>query len=151
MRLFLVVLLSTSALLLSPHSIASDGITKLSSAHSVIETVNKLEAIFAKKGITVFAKIDHQAGAKKINKTIPATVVLIFGNPKLGTPLMQCAPQVAIDLPQKILVSEDSKGNVWIRYNQPSYLAKRHNIEGCEQSLEQMTQALKKVTEKASR
>ena len=150
MRLAPSLLFVISSLALNSIALASEGITRIQSQHSVAATVGKLEAIFQKKGITVFAKIDHQAGAKSVGQEIPATTVIIFGNPKLGTPLIQCAPQVAIDLPQKMLVNEDAKGEVWISYNKPAYLAKRHEIKGCEKALAKTAGALKKIVGKAS-
>jgi uncharacterized protein (DUF302 family) len=81
---------------------------------------------------------------------LPPTTVLIFGNPKLGTPLMQCAPTVAIDLPQKMLIWEDDNGNVSIGYNSPEYLKKRHNIAGCDQELQKISGALQKFAQNAA-
>lgn len=80
--------------------------------------------------MTVFTRIDHSAGAKKVDKELRPTELVIFGNPKVGTPLMQCVQTVAIDLPQKMLIWQDEAGTTWLSYNNPSYLAKRHHIRG---------------------
>jgi uncharacterized protein (DUF302 family) len=105
-----------------------DGIVKIPSRHSVDETVGKLEAILKSKGVTLFALVDHSGEAEKVGMTMPPTKLLIFGNPKAGTPLMLAAPSVALDLPLKILVAEDSQGKVSISYNSTEYLKERHGF-----------------------
>src|SRR5215469_10872761 len=92
------------------------------------ETVERLKAILRSKGITLFAVIDHSGEAAKVGMKMPNTKLLIFGNPKGGTPLMLAAPSIAIDLPLKILVAEDAQGKVWISYNTPEYLKERHGL-----------------------
>lgn len=126
------------------------GLNVKSSAFSVSETVARLENILTKKGITVFANIDHAAGAKKIGSNLPATQLLIFGNPKLGTPLLQNQQTAGIDLPLKAIVWEDSQGKVWLGYNDPSYISNRHEINGQEKIIDKMTGALKKFTDYAT-
>src|SRR5882762_1647246 len=104
------------------------GIVDVPSNHSVDDTVGKLKTILQAKGITLFALIDHSGEAEKVGmKMLPARL-LIFGNPKSGTPIMLAAPSSAIDLPLKILVWEDDGGKGWITYNSPVYLQERHNI-----------------------
>jgi len=105
-----------------------EGIIDVPSNHSVDETVDKLKGILQAKGITLFALIDHSGEAEKVGMKMPPTKLLIFGNPKGGTPLMLAAPSVAIDLPLKILVWEDSQGKVWLSYNSPEYLKERHGL-----------------------
>jgi len=105
-----------------------EGIVKIPSRHSVDETVDKLKTILKSKGVTLFALVDHSGEAEKVGLTMPPTKLLIFGNPKGGTPLMLAAPSAAIDLPLKILVAEDSQGKVWISYNSPDYLKERHGL-----------------------
>ena len=83
------------------------------------------------RGLTVFARIDHAAGAAKVGKELPPTELLIFGNPKGGTPFIECAQTVAIDLPLKILVWEDADGQVWLGYNDPAFIAARHGVPDC--------------------
>ena len=105
-----------------------EGIVKIPSHHSVDETVNKLKTILQSKGVTLFALVDHSGEAEKVGLKMPPTKLLIFGNPKGGTPLMLASPSVAIDLPLKILVAEDSQGKVWISYNSAEYLKERHDL-----------------------
>ena len=107
---------------------ADNGIVDLASRHSVDETVERLKEILHAKGVTLFAIIDHSGEAEKAGMKMPPTKLLIFGNPKSGTPLMLAAPSSAIDLPLKILVWEDAAQKVWISYNRPAYLAKRHGL-----------------------
>ena len=105
-----------------------NGIINKSSKHSVDETLGKLQAILQAKGIAVFALIDHSGEAEKVGMQMRPTKLLIFGNPKGGTPLMLAAPSIAIDLPLKILVWEDDQGKVWVSYNSTEYLAERHGL-----------------------
>jgi uncharacterized protein (DUF302 family) len=105
-----------------------EGIVKIPSSHSADETVDKLKTILKSKGVTLFALVDHSGEAEKVGLNMPPTKLLIFGNPKGGTPLMLAAPSAAIDLPLKILVAEDSQGKVWISYNSPDYLKERHGF-----------------------
>lgn len=104
------------------------GIVDKPSQHSVEETVQKLRGILKSKGVALFAAIDHSGEAEKVGMKMRPTKLLIFGSPKAGTPLMQAAPSVAIDLPLKILVWENGQGKVWISYNSPAYLQERHGI-----------------------
>jgi uncharacterized protein (DUF302 family) len=94
----------------------------------VAQTVRKLEELFAAKGVKLFAVIDHSGEAEKVGLEMPPTKLLIFGNPAAGTPLMLAAPSIALDLPLKILVSEDSSGKVWLSYNSSAYLQERHGL-----------------------
>ena len=110
---------------------AADGLTALKSTYTAKETMNRFEAIAKKKGLNIFARIDHAAGAAKIGKTLRPTEVLIFGNPQGGTPFMECSQTVGIDLPLKVLVWQDASGQVWLGYNDPVYLAQRHDVESC--------------------
>ncbi len=105
-----------------------EGIVKITSHHSVDQTVEKLKTILQSKGVMLFALVDHSGEAEKVGLKMPPTKLLIFGNPKGGTPLMLASPSVAIDLPLKILVAEDSQGKVWISYNGPEYLKERHDL-----------------------
>jgi uncharacterized protein (DUF302 family)/uncharacterized membrane protein YidH (DUF202 family) len=104
------------------------GILAVPSNHSVDQTVEKLKGILQAKGVTLFALVDHSGEAEKVGLKMRATKLVIFGSPKAGTPLMLAAPTIAIDLPLKILISEDAQGKVWISYNAPAYLLQRHNI-----------------------
>jgi len=107
---------------------SGDGIISKPSKSSVPETLDRLEAILRAKGITIFARIDHSGEAEKVGMKMPPTQVLIFGNPKGGTPLMLAAPTSAIDLPLKALAWQDSDGSVWLSYNDPEYLKRRFGV-----------------------
>jgi uncharacterized protein (DUF302 family) len=104
------------------------GIVTIPSRHSVDETVDTLKDILRSKQITLFALTDHSGEAAKVGMKMPPTKLLIFGSPKGGTPLMLAAPSVALDLPLKILVSEEAEGKVWLSYNSPDYLKERHGL-----------------------
>jgi uncharacterized protein (DUF302 family) len=104
------------------------GIVTIPSHHSVDETVQKLEGILQAKQVKLFASIDHSGEAEKAGLRMRPTKLLIFGNPKAGTPLMLATPSSAIDLPLKLLVWEDAEARVWISYNSPAYLQARHNL-----------------------
>ena len=107
---------------------SNKGIIDKRSNHSVEATVEKLKNILQSKGVTLFALVDHSGEAEKVGMKMPPTKLFIFGSPKAGTPLMLAAPSVAIDLPLKILVSEDDQGEVWVSYNSPDYLKGRHGL-----------------------
>jgi uncharacterized protein (DUF302 family) len=104
------------------------GIVTMKSPYSVAQTLQRLETIIAAKGITLFARIDHSGEAIKVSLSMRPTELLIFGNPKSGTPLMLASPTAALDLPLKALVWEDAEGIVWLSYDDPEYLRLRHNI-----------------------
>lgn len=106
----------------------SNGIIDTPSNHSVDQTVEKLKGILTAKGVTLFALVDHSGEAEKVGMKMSPTKLLIFGSPKAGTPLMLAAPSIAIDLPLKILVWEDSRGKVWVSYNSAAYLQERHGL-----------------------
>jgi uncharacterized protein (DUF302 family)/uncharacterized membrane protein YidH (DUF202 family) len=107
---------------------ANQGIVDRPSNHSVDQTVDRLRNILQSKGVTLFTLIDHSGEAEKVGLKMPPTKLLVFGNPKAGTPLMLAAPSSAIDLPLKILVWEDAKGKAWVSYNSPVYLQERHSL-----------------------
>jgi uncharacterized protein (DUF302 family) len=129
-------------------AMAAEGLIVKPSPHAPGATLDRLEKVLASKGITVFARIDHAAGAEKVGASMPETQVLIFGNPKMGTPLMQATPSIAIDLPLKVLAWRDDKGS-WIAYNDPKWLAARHD-NGVDTVLAAMTDALDKLTTAAT-
>jgi len=106
----------------------ADGIVHLRADHSVDETVDRLQEILRSRAIELFALVDHGGEAAKAGLHMPPTKLLIFGNPKAGTPVMLAAPSAAIDLPLKILVWQDPEGHVWVSYNSPKYLRRRHGI-----------------------
>jgi uncharacterized protein (DUF302 family) len=104
------------------------GLIHLPSRHSVDETVQRLQNMLQEKNINIFALIDHSGEAAKVGMEMRPTKLLIFGNPKGGTPLMQAAPSTAIDLPLKALIWQDAEGKVWLTYNDPAYLQQRHGF-----------------------
>ena len=120
-----------SLLALSFSAFGADGLVAIKSPFPANETMDRFEQNAKQRGLNVFARIDHAAGAAKIGKTLRPTEVLIFGNPQGGTPLMECAQSVGIDLPLKALVWEDAQGQVWLGYNDPAYLAQRHGVARC--------------------
>jgi len=141
MRLFIVIFISS--LLVSLPAVASnDGLINTQSAHDVKTTADRLEEILKTKGMTVFTRINHAEGAQKTGQTLRPTELVIFGNPKVGTPLMKCSQTMAIDLPQKALIWEDESGTVWLSYNDPTSLAIRHNIKGCDKVIMKIENAL---------
>src|SRR5262245_41803677 len=123
----------TFALLFAASSLAfaADGLITVKSAYGPKDTIDRLETSLKEKGMTIFARIDHAAGAAKIGTKLRPTEVLIFGNPQGGTPFIECSQTVGIDLPLKMLVWEDDAGQVFVGYNDPAYLAARHGVPQC--------------------
>jgi uncharacterized protein (DUF302 family) len=107
---------------------SQSGLIHLPSKYSVEQTMQRLETLLQERGIMIFARIDHSGEAEKVGLTMRPTKLLIFGSPKGGTPLMQAAPSIAIDLPLKALFWEDTDGKAWLTYNDPAYLQRRHNV-----------------------
>ncbi|OEA17214.1 hypothetical protein BBM55_12320 [Vibrio parahaemolyticus] len=103
------------------------------------------------KGLNVFARINHQENAAKVDMTLRPTEVIVFGNPKVGTPLMLCTQEVALDLPQKVLVYEDAEGKTWLAYNDPMHLKQHHHIEGCDEVLSKISGVLGSLTSAAAK
>jgi uncharacterized protein (DUF302 family) len=148
MRSLLIILLSM--IFVSPALAGGDGLINVKSAHDVKQTADRLESVLKEEGMTVFIRIDHTKGAKKVGKDLRPTELVIFGNPKVGTPLMQCAQTTAIDLPQKALIWKDDAGQVWLTYNDPIYLETRHGIKGCEKVLGKVAKVLGNFAKKAT-
>lgn len=144
-----LTLLSVILLSASLSVAASEGLVKYESQYSVKETADRFEKIATSKGLTLFARIDHQKNARSAGLELRPTEVIIFGNPKVGTPLMQCAQDAAIDLPQKVMVSEDANNKVWLSYNNPDYLMKRHEIKGCDKVIKKISGVLSKLSQAA--
>jgi uncharacterized protein (DUF302 family) len=109
-------------------SLPENGLVHLRSPYSVPETVQRLESVLRSSNLTVFALVDHSGEAKKAGLAMRPTQLIIFGSPKGGTPLMVASPTLAIDLPLKALAWEDADGKVWLSYNSPDYLKRRHEI-----------------------
>ena len=137
--------------LFAPLAYAADGLINVKSSHDVKITMDRLENTVREKGMTVFIRINHAAGAQKVGQKLRPTELLIFGNPKVGAPLMQCSQSVAIDLPQKALIWEDEQGQVWLSYNDPRYLAMRHGITGCDEVINKINNALSNFANAATK
>lgn len=130
---------------------ADNGLMSIKSSHDVKRTADRLENTLKEKGMTVFMRINHAEGAQKVGKKLRPTELVVFGNPKVGTPLMQCSQSVAIDLPQKALIWEDEAGQVWLSYNDPKYLANRHDMARCVDVIKKIEKALSNFAHAATR
>jgi uncharacterized protein (DUF302 family) len=128
-----------------------DGLTTIKSSYGPKETMDRLEAEVKARGLTVFARIDHAAGAAQADLALRPTEVLVFGNAKGGTPLMQASQSIGIDLPLRVLVWEDESGQIWLAYNEPSWLAKRHGLgPGSQPLVDALAAALRALAKKAT-
>ena len=138
-------LIITSIILLfaTTSAMADTGFISVRSNHGVKETADRLEKVLKQKGMTVFNRINHAAGAKRVGKVLRPTELIVFGNPKVGAPLMQCNQTVGLDLPQKALIWEDQAGLVWFTYNAPRYLDRRHGLAKCIPVLNKIENALR--------
>ncbi len=126
------------------------GVTSIQSSFGPKETMDRLEAEIRAHGMKVFARIDHATGAAEAGLKLRPTELIIFGNARGGTPLMQSVQTVGIDLPLKALVWEDASGTTWLSYNEPSWIAQRHNIPNAEPTVSKMTAALSAMSRKAT-
>lgn len=146
-----LAILSVSLILFSAiSSMAAEGVINVQSNFEVGETANRLERILQEKGMTLFNRIQHSEGAKEAGFELRDTELIIFGNPKVGSPLMICQQVIAIDLPQKALIWEDANGTVFISYNDPKYLQQRHDVAGCDEVFMKVGQALGGITKAAA-
>jgi len=136
---------------ISSYVSAEEGLISVESKYSVKETADRFTSILEKKGLTLFARIDHQKNGASVNLELRETEVIIFGNPKAGTPLMQCSQQAGIDLPQKALVWKDVDNKVWLSYNNPEYIKQRHNIQGCDKVIAKIANILSTLTQAAAK
>lgn len=146
-RLLQVILL---ILTLTISAYAVEGMIDVKSSFGVKETADRLENVLKNRGMTLFDRIKHSEAAKKVGVEFGETELIIFGNPKVGSPLMKCQQTVAIDLPQKALIWNDKQGNTWISYNNPMYLKKRHHISGCDGVISKIEKALAGITKAAA-
>jgi uncharacterized protein (DUF302 family) len=144
-------LILIASIFLTTTAFAGSGLVSVKSHHNVNETADRLENILKAKGMKVFNRIDHSAGAKGVDIELRPTQLLVFGNPKVGAPLMQCGQTMAIDLPQKALIWEDESGTVWLTTNDPEYLAARHGIDGCQEVLAKVRKALENFATAATK
>jgi uncharacterized protein (DUF302 family) len=135
-----MIVLAFFCLLWVPAGYAGDGLISVKSTYTVKETADRLESLLRDKGMTLFIRIDHAAGANKVGEQLRPTEVIIFGNPKVGTPFMRCGQSL-----------EDEAGQVWFTYNDPRYLAARHKITGCEEVIEKITKALESFASGAAK
>jgi uncharacterized protein (DUF302 family) len=140
----------TALFILTSQAYADNGIISVKSSHEVKATADRLENTLKQKGMTVFIRINHAAGAQKVGKKLRPTELVVFGNPKVGTPLMQCSQSTAIDLPQKALIWQDDQGQVWLSYNDPNYLVERHGITGCDEVIKKIEKALSNFAKAAT-
>jgi uncharacterized protein (DUF302 family) len=122
------------------------GLTSIQSRFGPRETMDRLEAEIRAQGMTVFARIDHSAAAAEVGLTLPPTELIIFGNARAGTPLMQSVQTVGIDLPLKALVWEDASGTTWLSYNEPGWIVQRHGVANGEPVVSSMTAALSAIS-----
>lgn len=130
---------------------SENGLITITSNHSVKETLDRLEASLRGNGVTVFARIDHAAAAASVDMTLPPTELIIFGQPKAGTPLMQAQQSIGIDLPLKMLAWQDANGKNWLAYNDIAWLAKRHGLgEDLAPAISGIAKALAKLAETAA-
>jgi YD repeat-containing protein len=130
-------------------SAADNGMVMKASKYSVAETIDRYEAEAKAKGFTIIARVDHAAAAEKAGLKMPESQLLIFGNPKGGTPLMLASPTTGIDLPLKALAYEDAEGKIWLAYNAADYLKSRHSISGKDEAIGNMNKALDALAAKA--
>ena len=137
-------------LIISVPAYAAEGMFDVKSSFGVQETGDRLENVLKEKGMTIFNRVKHSDAAKNVGVELQETELIIFGNPKVGSPLMKCQQSVAIDLPQKALIWKDSEGKVWISYNNPRYLEKRHNISNCEEVISKIEKALAGISKAAA-
>ncbi len=151
-RLFLTTALSLGLVIsASLSAFAENGIIVKESKHSVNATISLLEETLKSKGITIFARVDHAAGGAKVDLPLRPTELLIFGNPKLGTPLMQSNQTAGLDLPLKALAYEDADGKVLLVYNDPEYLNSRHGLGDKAEVVKKISGALNKFTDVATK
>ena len=127
-----------------------EGLTSIQSKFGPKETMDRLQAEIRAQGMTVFARIDHAAGAADVGLTLPPTELIVFGNARGGTPLMQSVQTVGIDLPLKALVWEDTAGTTWISYNEPGWIAQRHSVASAEPVVSKMAAALSTMSKAAA-
>jgi uncharacterized protein (DUF302 family) len=145
-----LILVALSILSVAIPAQAIDGVINVQSTFNVSETADRMENILKDKGMTVFNRIKHSEGASKVGIKLRGTELIIFGNPKVGSPLMKCQQSIAIDLPQKALIWKDDKAKVWISYNDPRYLEKRHNVVGCKEVISKIEKALAGIAKSAA-
>ena len=128
----------------------TDGLVSIRSQNGPQETMDRLDAAVKARGMTVYARIDHAASAAEVGLPLRPTDLLIFGNARAGTPLMESMPTIGIDLPLKALVWQDIAGNTWVSYNDPVWLARRHRLEGSDGTTAAMSGMLEAIAKSAA-
>ena len=142
MKRFLIVTIVAIISMTAGSAVGKDGMISVESVHSVAVTADRLERILSEKGMRVFLRLNHAESARPVGTALRPTELIIFGNPKVGSPLMAEQQTVGIDLPQKMLIWQDAAGQVWLTYNDPDYLAARHGLPKDLPPLEQVRKAL---------
>ena len=132
------------SLLVANSALADDGLATIKSMHNVQKTADRFERMIKNAGLNLYLRVNHSSDAKKVGLSLKPSQVIVFGSPKVGTHLMNCSESVAIDLPLKVLIREDAQGRVWLSYNRPKFLVKRHSIKGCDKVVEKMDGLLAK-------
>lgn len=146
---FVPVLMIALLALMPPAKADDDDMVVKKSPYSVAETLDRLEKVLESKGVTVFLRVDHAGNAEKAGLTMKPSQLLIFGNPQLGTPLMQANPGMGLELPMKALAWEDDAGAVWLGYIDPDELDERFDVDGHDEIFDKMTEALDAMTDAA--
>ena len=135
--------------LIAGSAAAAEGLVSIKSPYPAKETMDRFQELVKAKGLNVFLRVDHAAGAQKVGKNLRSTELLVFGNPQGGTPLMECAQTAGIDLPLKALAWQDAAGQVWLSYNDPQYLADRHGAKDCAAVVQNLRKALAGLAQEA--
>ena len=148
MKTLLLTFLVVLSISVPAHS--AEGMIDVESSFGVQETGDRLENVLKEKGMTIFNRVKHSDAAKNAGVELRETELIIFGNPKVGSPLMKCQQSVAIDLPQKALIWKDENGQVWLSYNAPQYLAKRHDLKECMEVIKKVEKALSNFSKAAT-
>jgi uncharacterized protein (DUF302 family) len=148
--IFALLALATTAGATAAAADAADGLINVKSQYTAKETFDRFENAAKAKGLSIFLRVDHAAGAQKIGRTLRPTELLIFGSPQAGTPLLECAQTIGIDLPLKALAWQDSSGQVWLSYNDPQALAKRHGVAQCGDTAQNISKNLATLAREAA-
>ena len=127
----LIFSVSTIFAVASTAAHAADGLVEFKSPYSAKQTMDRMENVVKERGLRMFVRVDHAAGAASVGRSLRPTEVMVFGSPQGGTPLLECGQTVGIDLPLKALVWEDTSGQVWLGFNDPAYVATRHGVQDC--------------------
>jgi uncharacterized protein (DUF302 family) len=144
-----LAMLTIAGLLVAGPALADQGIERLTSDHSIDEVDQRLRAALEARGMNLVTVVDHAANAESVELSLPPTRTFVFGNPQVGTPMMQCQGSVALDLPQKLLIRETDEGTR-LEWNHPDYLAQRHDLSACDLPLDDVAEALSGIAAEAA-